>query len=58
MLFIDNLQAAKAILGRRRYDHGQRIASVTDFTVPDEAIEPSRESQVLLPQLSAFLRTN
>ncbi len=58
MLFINNPQAAKAILEGRRYDHGQRIASVTDLTVPDEAIEPSRESQVLLPRLSAPLPTN
>ena len=58
MLFINNPQAAKAIIEGRRYDDGQRNASVTDTTVPDETIDPAKESQLLLPLLSALFPTN
>lgn len=58
MLYINNPQAAKAILEGRRHDDGQFMASDPDLSPADEAAQPTPERQVLLPRLSALFSTN
>lgn len=56
MLYINNPQAAEAILEGRRRNDGQRKSS-EELSLPREAIESSPERQVLLPRLSALSTT-
>jgi hypothetical protein len=56
MLYINNPQAAEAILEGRRHSDGQRRSS-EELAMPDRACEPPSERQVLLPRLSALLTT-
>ena len=57
MLYINNPQAANAILEGRRHIDGQRKSS-EKLAMPDRASEASPERQVLLPRLFAQLTAN
>jgi len=55
MLFINNPQATKAIIEGRRYDDGLRTTHPTSHVRFEDTSQPSPETQVLAPRLSALL---
>ena len=57
MLYINNPQAARAILEGRRHIDGQRNSS-EKLAMPDGPSEASPDRQVLLPRLFALLTAN
>lgn len=58
MLFINNPQAAKAIIEGRRYDDGLRTTQPTNPVPSEDTGRPSPKRQVLAPRLSSLLSTN